>query len=403
MRRVIICYDEGLQEQAENLKPKLFDETETEDNWIKLSEIRKCQSGKQPRQFAHEDILVRSGVPKKSIYEATMVVYLQKTDVFPEGFCSRLIKYDPFPNQEIEFDAEFEKTFKEQEKGLKEDIEKLCQHWAAKKNGDDTITKMDIPCELFEMVSDEYLPTADQIEIIKAAASVIDLYKSVKTSGGIISEETFDKEQLDSMFNRDGFTIDKDGGIVTPASGRVNHISKVTIFRCIYTRLYGFVALTDRFVDELAKFLKGKSVLSVMSGSCTLEKHLISRGINVVCSDTNEWAELEDKYYQRWKCRCPNMLKLDAAEAIRCCGKKVDFVLMSWPPYATPAAKKTLEAMREVNPDLIMIYVGEDAGGNCANDEFFDIARDIEDKTFAPVQNAFRSFVGMHDYIRLME
>ena len=112
MRRVIICYDEGLQEQAENLKPKLFNETETEDNWIKLSEILKCQSGKQPRQFAHEDILVRSGVPKKSIYEATMVVYLQKTDVFPEGFCSRLIKYDPFPHQEMEFDAEFEKTFK---------------------------------------------------------------------------------------------------------------------------------------------------------------------------------------------------------------------------------------------------------------------------------------------------
>ena len=392
MGRYIICYDEGLREQAEKLKSKLFNGEETEDNWARLSEVRKHKLAKNWNQGCSDAWYV-SGTPnEKSIYEATEVLYLQKTDSVPEGFCTRLLKYAPFPQPEIVDDEEFKK----QESELKAVIEKLYQRLVVDQKVNKTMAKFDIPYELFQLIADEYTPTTDIDVIVKAAKPVEPLYQTVKASDGIIPEDLFDEEQLGSIFN-------KKGHIVTPGTERVNHLSKVTLFRSVYTRLYGFVALTDRFVEELAKFLKGKSVVSVMSGSCTLEKHLISRGINVVCSDTNEWAELEDKYYQRWKCRCPNMLKLDAAEAIRYCGKKVDFVLMSWPPYATPAAKKTLEAMREVNPDLIMIYIGEDAGGNCANDEFFDIARNIEDKTFAPVQNAFRSFAGMHDSIWLVK
>ena len=392
MGRYIICYDEGLREQAEKLKSKLFNGEETEDNWARLSEVRKHKLAKNWNQGCSDAWYV-SGTPnKKSIYEATEVLYLQKTDSVPEGFCTRLLKYAPFPQPEIVDDEEFKK----QESELKAVIEKLYQRLVVDQKVNKTMAKFDIPYELFQLIADEYTPTTDIDVIVKAAKPVEPLYQTVKASDGIIPEDLFDEEQLGSIFN-------KKGHIVTPDTERVNHLSKVTLFRSVYTRLYGFVALTDRFVEELAKFLKGKSVVSVMSGSCTLEKHLIDHGVNVICSDTDEWAELEDKYYQRWKCRCLNMLKLNAAEAIRCCGKKADFVLMSWPPYATPVAKKTLEAMREVNPDLIMIYIGEDAGGNCANDEFFDIARNIEDKTFAPVQNAFRSFAGMHDRIWLVK
>lgn len=395
MGRYIICYDEGLQEQAEKLKSKLFNGKETEDNWARLSEVRKRKLPKNWNRGCSNAWHVSGTPSEKSIYEATEVLYLQKTDSVPEGFCTRLIKYAPFPQPEIVIDDE---EFKKQERELKTAIEKLYQRLVvdADPKVNEAMAKIDIPYELFRLIADEYMPTTGIDVIVKAAKPVEPLYQTVKTSDGIIPEELFDEEQLGSIFN-------KKGHIVTPDSDRVNHLSKVTMFRSVYTRLYGFVALTDLFVDELAKFLKGTTVLSVMSGSCTLEKHLTNKGIKVVCSDTNEWAEQEDKYYQRWKCRCPNMLKLDAAEAIRCCGKKADFVLMSWPPYKSSAAKEALEAMREVNPDLIMIYVGEDAGGNCANDEFFDIARNIEDKTFAPVQNAFRSFAGMHDYIRLME
>ena len=392
MGRYIICYDEGLREQAEKLKSKLFNGEETEDNWARLSEVRKHKLAKNWNQGCSDAWYV-SGTPnEKSIYEATEVLYLQKTDSVPEGFCTRLLKYAPFPQPEIVDDEEFKK----QESELKAAIEKLYQRLVVDQKINKAMAKFDIPYELFRLIADEYKPTTDIDVIVKAAKPVEPLYQTAKASDGIIPEDLFDEEQLGSIFN-------KKGHIVTPGTERVNHLSKVTLFRSVYTRLYGFVALTDRFVEELAKFLKGKSVVSVMSGSCTLEKHLISRGINVVCSDTNEWAELEDKHYQRWKCRCPNMLELDASEAIRQYGEKADYVLMSWPPYATPAAKKTLEAMREVNPDLIMIYIGEDAGGNCATDEFFEAADFIEDKDFEPVQNAFRSFVGMHDNIWLVK
>lgn len=395
MGRYIICYDEGLQEQAEKLKSKLFNGKETEDNWARLSEVRKHKLAKNWNQGCSDAWYV-SGTPnKKSIYEATEVVYLQKTDSAPEGFCTRLIKYAPFPQPEIVDDEEFKK----QESELKAAIENLYQRLVVDKRTNESMKKFDIPYELFRMIADEYTPTTDVDVIVKAAKPVEPLYQTVKASDGIIPEDLFDEEQLGSIF-------DKKGHIVTPGTERVNHLSKVTLFRSVYTRLYGFVALTDRFVEELAKFLEGKTVLSVMSGSCTLEKHLIDHGVTVICSDTDEWAKQDDPYYRKWctwKRKCPNMLELDASEAIRQYGEKADYVLMSWPPYATPAAKETLEAMREVNPDLIMIYIGEDAGGNCANDEFFDIARNIEDKTFVPVQNAFRSFAGMHDSIWLVK
>lgn len=395
MGRYIICYDEGLQEQAEKLKSKLFNGKETEDNWARLSEVRKHKLAKNWNQGCSDAWYV-SGTPnEKSIYEATEVLYLQKADYVPEGFCTRLLKYAPFPQPEIVDDEEFKK----QESELKAAIEKLYQRLVVDQKVNKAMAKFDIPHELFRLIADEYTPTTDIDVIVKAAKPVEPLYQTVKASDGIIPEDLFDEEQLGSIFN-------KKGHIVTPGTERVNHLSKVTLFRSVYTRLYGFVALTDRFVEELTKFLKEKTVLSVMSGSCTLEKHLIDRGVTVICSDTDEWAKQDDPYYRKWctwKRKCPNMLELDASEAIRQYGEKADYVLMSWPPHESDAAEEALEAMRETNPNLTMIYIGEPVGGNCANDEFFDIARNIEDKTFAPVQNAFRSFAGMHDYIRLME
>ena len=395
MGRYIICYDEGLREQAEKLKSKLFNGKETEDNWARLLEVRKHKLAKNWNQGCSDAWYV-SGTPnKKSIYEATEVVYLQKTDSAPEGFCTRLIKYAPFPQPEIVDDEEFKK----QESELKAAIEKLYQRLVVVPKVNKAMTKFDIPYELFRLIADEYTPTTDIDVIVKAAKPVEPLYQTVKASDGIIPEDLFDEEQLGSIFN-------KKGHIITPGSERVNHLSKVTLFRSVYTRLYGFVALTDRFVEELAKFLEGKTVLSVMSGSCTFEKHLIDHGVTVICSDTDEWAKQDDPYYRKWctwKRKYPDMLELDASEAIRQYGEKSDYVLMSWPPHESDAAEKALGAMRETNPNLTMIYIGEDAGGNCANDEFFDIARNIEDKTFAPVQNAFRSFAGMHDNIWLVK
>lgn len=395
MGRYIICYDEGLQEQAEKLKSKLFNGKETEDNWARLLEVRKHKLAKNWNQGCSDAWYV-SGTPnKKSIYEATEVVYLQKTDSVPEGFCTRLIKYAPFPQPEIVDDEEFKK----QESELKAAIEKLYQRLVVDQKVNKAMAKFDIPHELFRLIADEYTPTTDIDVIVKAAKPVEPLYQTVKASDGIIPEDLFDEEQLGSIFN-------KKGHIVTPGTERVNHLSKVTLFRSVYTRLYGFVALTDRFVEELAKFLKGKTVLSVMSGSCTLEKHLIDHGVTVICSDTDEWAKQDDPYYRKWctwKRKYPDMLELDASEAIRQYGEKSDYVLMSWPPHESDAAEKALGAMRETNPNLTMIYIGESVGGNCANDEFFDIARTIEDKTFVPVQNAFRSFAGMHDSIWLVK
>ena len=195
MGRYIICYDEGLQEQAEKLKSKLFNGKETEDNWARLSEVRKRKLPKNWNRGCSNAWHVSGTPSEKSIYEATEVLYLQKTDSVPEGFCTRLIKYAPFPQPEIVIDDE---EFKKQERELKTAIEKLYQRLVidADPKVNEAMAKIDIPYELFRLIADEYMPTTDIDVIVKAAKPVEPLYQTVKTSDGIIPEELFDEEQL---------------------------------------------------------------------------------------------------------------------------------------------------------------------------------------------------------------
>ena len=71
---------------------------------------------------------------------------------------------------------------------------------------------------------------------------------------------------------------------------------------------------------------------------------------------------------------------MDAIDAIKKFGKEVEFIIMSWPPYNEPIAYEVLKTMREVNPNLKLIFIGEDYGGCTADDNFFDNVKEIEDK-----------------------
>lgn len=135
---------------------------------------------------------------------------------------------------------------------------------------------------------------------------VMQIFESIDIHRGIITEDT----HLD---------IKKTG------------IGVNSIIRDHYTRQYGFVYLYEGFVNALAEYLKGKKVLSVMSGSCTLEKHLKDRGVDIICSDSGEWHNIPE--YKTWAGNDLTVEILDAVEAIHKYGNDVDYVLMSWPPY----------------------------------------------------------------------
>lgn len=195
--------------------------------------------------------------------------------------------------------------------------------------------------------------------------------------------------------------ITRTNGLVPVHNPIVDDWNMASFIRDVYVRFYGFVRLTEGFVDTLAEYLKGKKVLSIMSGSCTLEYHLLHRGINVICTDTNEWVDdpKRESSFAKWNSSFTktHLEKLEASEAIRKYGHDVDYVLCTWPPYNSPAAANAIRTMNEVRVGLPMIYIGESYGGNCADDEFFELTVQIEDEAFDKVIDAYMPFRFMYD------
>lgn len=203
---------------------------------------------------------------------------------------------------------------------------------------------------------------------------VTQIFESIDAHRGIITEDT----HLD--IKKTGIGVD---GII----------------RDHYTREYGFVYLYEKFVNDLAEYLKGKKVLSIMSGSCTLEKHLKDRGVDIICTDSGEWYDIPE--YREWTRNTIPVEMLDAVEAIHKYGNDVDYVLCSWPPYNESGAYDAIRAMKETNPNLTMIYIGEGAGGNCADNDFFNTVTDMEiyNKDVEHLQSLFKRFYGIYDSI----
>jgi len=70
---------------------------------------------------------------------------------------------------------------------------------------------------------------------------------------------------------------------------------------------------------------------------------------------------------------------------------------MSWPPYSNDIAIKVLKKMRMVNPDCMMVYIGEGKSGCTANDEFFSLIEEIEDESFYRVKTEYQNWSWIHD------
>ena len=140
-------------------------------------------------------------------------------------------------------------------------------------------------------------------------------------------------------------------------------------------------------------------------------------GVNVIAVDDYSRATYAGEYgvgfdYDRdaW---IPDIINMDNEAAVREYGKGVDFILISWPEYASDSAYKSLLAMREVNPNACMIYVGERAGGCTADDDFFEnvkyvgyngeLSDDEFDNWFAKTQECFRTWYGIYDSVYLVK
>ena len=169
--------------------------------------------------------------------------------------------------------------------------------------------------------------------------------------------------------------------------------------RIIHNSCFPFLA--KKWIEPLAKWIGRRKVLEVMAGSGALSKSLKECGVNIKPTDIyeNDYFMSYDWGNKLW---C-DVEQISANDAIEKYGKEVDIIIMSWPPYQTSDAHDTLIKMREINPDCIMLYIGESQGGCTADDDFFTIAEFFEDPEFEEeVGSNYRSSYGIHDRLYIV-
>lgn len=173
-----------------------------------------------------------------------------------------------------------------------------------------------------------------------------------------------------------------DRGVVYDIPAKIFRLKKYAPIREYALSKMGFSVVTKRNCEILAQIINYQSVLEVMCGLGSYTATLRSVGVPVIATDDFSWIECDESKYQSWKqdAWVKDIIHCDAVSAIKKFGKEVSFVLMSWPPQHEIYAADALKAMREVNRNCRMIYVGEERGGVTANEDFFNEMNDVSEQ-----------------------
>lgn len=161
--------------------------------------------------------------------------------------------------------------------------------------------------------------------------------------------------------------------------------------------MYAFVSW--KWVKPFAKWINGRKCLEVLSGRGWLSYALRQLNVDIIATDDMSWSERGNFH----GAPITDIERLDAIKAIKTYGKDVDIVIMSWPPYQEDIAYQILKTLHEVNPNAILIYIGERYGGCTADDEFFENAEFVEDDEFREVSEEFEQWDGIHDELYIVK
>jgi hypothetical protein len=173
------------------------------------------------------------------------------------------------------------------------------------------------------------------------------------------------------------------------------------VWRTWYIKNVGYSLISLSWIEPLSKWIGNRKVLELMSGSGALSYALSQNNVNVIATDHHKWKDHNDEQY--WENKYwTDIENLDALEALEIYGKDVDLILLSWAPI-NETAKNIIVKMREVNPNLQMIFIGEGKDGCTADDDFFSIISDIDDESFYSSVKDYQSFFGIYDKPRLIK
>jgi len=156
-----------------------------------------------------------------------------------------------------------------------------------------------------------------------------------------------------------------------------------------------YALVTWSWVTPFAKWIGNRKCLEVMAGRGWLSLALQSLGVDITATDDYSWAEKRN-----WDESVTEVEKLDSVEAIKKYGKDIDLLIISW-PYMDDNAYKTINKLHEVNPNTLIVYIGEGCGGCTADDDFYEHFQEVDDEEFQKAVSGFQQWWGLHDYVQL--
>jgi len=159
----------------------------------------------------------------------------------------------------------------------------------------------------------------------------------------------------------------------------------------------GFVSPTLEWTRALKNIIQNRKVLEVGAGTGLVAKYLDAVGVDIIATDDYSWYE-NDEVGEGWKLYY-DVEKIDFKDAI---GKyRADFLLLCWPMYGNSLAKEAAEFFTELNPNGLIIYIGEGLDGCTADDEFHNGIEEVND--LREVNVVYPQWTGLHDYVSLVK
>lgn len=156
-----------------------------------------------------------------------------------------------------------------------------------------------------------------------------------------------------------------------------------------------YAVITWQWVKPLAKWIGDRRCLEVMSGRGWLSLALRSQGVNIISTDDYSWADTI-----QWGESVTEVERLDAIEAVNKYGKDIEILICAW-PYMDDTAFRTISALHVINPDALIIYIGEFDGGCTADDNFHKHFQTIKDEEFHRVADMYQRWPSLHDFVYL--
>jgi len=175
-----------------------------------------------------------------------------------------------------------------------------------------------------------------------------------------------------------------------------------------FINISSFIPVSKRWVKPLSEFIGEKKCLEIMAGKGVLSKCLNDYGVDIIATDDYTW-----KWHRTQQNKDGEKLnrqelwydveELDCMESVDKYGSNTSFIICCCPPFGNDCLYYVLLKMRKINPQCMMIYIGEGKGGCHAEINFFTEAKYIKDnKDFNYIANLYQSWPLVDENINLI-